>query len=86
MPDEPLCNVVLFNDDETTMEFVVNAFQRFIGVDYDGANKLMLRIHHEGKAVCGTYAREQAEATAASIQAFADAHNQSLECVLEEAR
>ena len=86
MPDEPLCNVVLFNDDETPMEFVVDALQRFIGLDYEGACILMLRVHHEAKAVCGTSSREQAEATVAGIQAFADAHNHLLKCILEEAR
>ena len=85
MPNEPFCNIVFFNDDQTPMEFVVNALQRFVGLDHDGAIKLMLRIHHEGKAVCGTYTREQAEATAAGIQAFADAHNQPLKCTVEEA-
>jgi ATP-dependent Clp protease adaptor protein ClpS len=85
MPNEPLYNVLLLNDDETPMEFVVNVLQRFIGLDYEGACRLMLRVHHEGKAVCGTYTREQAEATVAGIQAFADAHNHPLKCILEEA-
>src|SRR5579872_4748813 len=47
MPNEPLYNVVLHNDDVTPMEFVVQVLQRFIGLDYEGAIKLMLRIHHE---------------------------------------
>lgn len=85
MPNEPPYNVVLLNDDETPMEFVVDALQRFIGLDHDGAIKLMLRAHNEGKAVCGTYTREQAEATAACILAFADAHNHPLKCILERA-
>jgi len=85
MPNEPLCNVVLLNDDETPMDFVVEALQRFIGLDFDGACKLMLRVHHEGKAVCGTYEREGAEATVAGILAFASEHNHPLKCILEEA-
>ena len=85
MTNEPVYNVVLLNDDETPMEFVVNALQRFIGLDYEGACKLMLRVHHEGKAVCGAYTREQAEATVAGIQAFADAHKHPLKCILVEA-
>ncbi len=86
MPNSPLYNVLLLNDDVTPIEFVVNLLQDFFGMDYDGAIKLMLRIHHEGKAVCGTYERDEAEATAAGIQAFAHAHNHPLKCILEEAR
>ena len=85
MPNQPICNVVLVNDDETPMEFVVNVLQRFIGLDYEGACKLMLRIHHEGKAVCGTYEREGAEATVAGILALASEHDHPLKCILEEA-
>jgi ATP-dependent Clp protease adaptor protein ClpS len=85
MPNNPLYNVLLVNDDETPMEFVVEVLQRFIGLDYDGACKLMLRVHHEGKAVCGTYERDGAEATVAGILAFAGNHNHPLKCILEEA-
>ncbi len=85
MPNQPLYNVVLLNDDETPMEFVVNALHRCIGLDYEDALKLMLRVHQEGKAVIGTYERGQAEATAAGILAFAAEHHHPLTCVLEEA-
>ena len=85
MPNEPPYNVVLLNDDETPMEFVVDVLRRFIGLDFEGATKLMLRVHHQGKAVCGTYGREQAEARVAGILAFADAHNHPLKCILEQA-
>ncbi len=86
MPSEPLCNVVLLNDDETPMEFVVEALRRFVGLDFEGACKLMLRVHNEGKAVCGTYQREGAKATVAGILAFAGEHNHPLKCIIEEAR
>jgi ATP-dependent Clp protease adaptor protein ClpS len=85
MPNNPLYSVLLVNDDETPMEFVVHALQRFVGLDYDGACKLMLRVHNEGMAVCGIYTREQAEATVAGILAFASEHNHPLKCTLEEA-
>ncbi len=86
MSNNPLYNVLLLNDDETPMEFVVNVLQRFVGLDFEGACKLMLRVHHEGKAVCGTYEREGAEATVAGILALAHKHNHSLKCIIEEAR
>lgn len=85
MPGEPLYDVVLLNDDETPMGFVVDVQQHFIGLDDEGACQLMLRVHHEGRAACGTYEREGAEATVAGIPAFAGEHNHPLTCVVEQA-
>jgi ATP-dependent Clp protease adaptor protein ClpS len=84
MPNNPRYNIVFFNDDQTTMEFVVHVMQEFLDLDYDEATKLMLRVHHEGKAICGTYERDEAETRVAAIQALADKHNHPLKCILEE--
>jgi ATP-dependent Clp protease adaptor protein ClpS len=86
MPDNALCNIVLFNDDETPMDFVVHVLQEFLDLDFDEANKRMLRVHHEGKAICGTYEREEAETRLTAIIALAAKHNHPLKCILEEAR
>jgi ATP-dependent Clp protease adaptor protein ClpS len=48
--------------------------------------RLMLRVHHEGKAICGTFERDEAETRAAAIQALTHQHNHPLKCTLEEAR
>jgi ATP-dependent Clp protease adaptor protein ClpS len=85
MPNSPLCNVVLLNDDETPMDFVVTVLQDFLGLDLHDATKLMLRVHHEGKAICGTYERAEAERNASDILAFAGKHGHPLKCVLEAA-
>jgi ATP-dependent Clp protease adaptor protein ClpS len=45
----------------------------------------MLRVHHEGKAICGTCEREEAERRIANIQAVAAEHGHPLKCILEEA-
>jgi ATP-dependent Clp protease adaptor protein ClpS len=86
MPNNPHYNVLLLNDDVTTMEFVVHVLQEYLDFGYDDATKLMLRIHHEGKAICGTYERDEAETRAAAILALAHQHNHPLKCILEEAR
>jgi ATP-dependent Clp protease adaptor protein ClpS len=49
------CDVVLLNDDQTPMEFVVVVLERFFGMTRPEAQSQMLRIHHEGRAICGTY-------------------------------
>ena len=86
MPDGPRYNVVLLNDDVTPMEFVVHVLQDYLDLGFDEAEKLMLRVHHEGKAIGGTYERDEAETRLAAILALAHQHNHPLKCILEEAR
>jgi len=85
MPDGSLCNVVLLNDDDTPMDFVVAVLQDFFDLDLHEATKLMLRIHHEGNAVCSTCEREEAERRVSNILAFAAKHGHPLACILQEA-
>ena len=85
MPNSPVCNILLLNDDETPMDFVVWVLQYFFDLDIHEATKLMLRIHHEGKAVCGSCEREEAERRVSNILAFAAKHGHPLKCILEEA-
>ena len=51
----------------------------------DEAITQMLRIHNEGKAICGTYSREEAEKKVADVLAFAAKHKHPLQCILEQA-
>ena len=81
----PLCNIVFYNDDVSPMDFVVHVLQEFFDLDFDEANKRMLRVHHEGKAICGTFERDEAETRLATILALAAKHNHPLKCILEEA-
>jgi ATP-dependent Clp protease adaptor protein ClpS len=85
MPNSPVCNILLLNDDETPMDFVVWMLQYFFDLNFDEANKLMLRVHHEGKVVCGTCERDEAERRVSNILAFAAKHGHPLKCILEEA-
>ncbi|MBO4786445.1 MAG: ATP-dependent Clp protease adaptor ClpS [Prevotella sp.] len=50
-----LYRVLLFNDDVTTMEFVVRVLRQVFHKDEKEATKLMLKVHNEGQAVVGTY-------------------------------
>ncbi len=45
--------VVMLNDDFTPMEFVVLVIQEFFGKDRESATQIMLKIHLDGKGVCG---------------------------------
>ena len=54
-------NVIVWNDPITLMSYVVMVFRQLFGYDETTATKLMLQVHHEGKAVVACEPREKAE-------------------------
>jgi len=78
--------VLILNDDYTPMEFVVNMIEQLFDTDRESAIPLMLRIHNEGIAECGTYSYEIAKAKATQVVAFAREHRHLLQCVIERKR
>jgi len=75
--------VVLLNDDFTPMEFVVLVIQEFFNKDRETATQIMLKIHLQGKGVCGVFSRDVA---ATKVELVLDAARQAghpLQCVSE---
>jgi ATP-dependent Clp protease adaptor protein ClpS len=83
MPNFPCC-VLLLNDNDTPMDFVVIVLERFFGMSHAEAVAHMFRINNEGKAICGAYSREEAEKKVADVLAFAAKHKHPLQCILEQ--
>lgn len=79
-----LYKVVLLNDDFTTMEFVIEVLQTFFAKTPEQAVQIMLKIHHEGSAVCGVYTKDVAETKVAQVSAFSTQHGHPLRCHMEE--
>ena len=52
--------VVMLNDDYTPMEFVIVVLQEFFGKDRESATQIMLKIHLDGRGVCGVYSQDVA--------------------------
>src|SRR5450830_1781309 len=52
--------VVLLNDDYTPMEFVVVVIQEFFNKDRETATQIMLKIHLDGKGICGVFSKDVA--------------------------
>src|SRR5207244_10030123 len=52
--------VVKLNDDYTPMEFVVVIIQEFFAKDRETATQIMLKIHLDGKGVCGVFSKDVA--------------------------
>ncbi len=61
--------VVVWNDPVTLMSYVVWVLRRLFGYDQPTATRLMLQVHHEGRAVVAAAPREQAEVAVAQLHA-----------------
>lgn len=51
-------HVIMHNDDVTTMDFVVMILERIFCKTQAEAETIMLKIHHKGSAIVGTYYRD----------------------------
>ncbi len=78
-----LYQVVLLNDDYTPMEFVVWAIQEYFGKDQETATQIMLKIHIEGRGVCGVFSKDVADAKADQVMSSARRSGHPLQCVAE---
>lgn len=78
-----LYNVILLNDDYTTMEFVVMVIQRYFYRTLAEATRIMLSVHQQGKAVCGLYPYDIAATKLIQVTDFARKNEMPLKCVME---
>ena len=76
--------VVLLNDDYTSMEFVVEVLKKFFHKEFLAAEAIMLKIHIDGEAVCGTYSYDVAQTKVSQVIAYSRKNDQPLMCVLRE--
>ncbi len=79
-----LYKVILFNDDYTTMDFVIEVLQQFFNMNMEQAQTVMLKIHNTGSAVCGMYSRDVAETKVNQVVEYAQQHEHPLRCSMEE--
>ena len=77
--------VLMLNDDYTPMEFVVMVLQQYFQRDLETATLIMLKIHHEGKAVCGVYPKDVAATKVELVVAAARRVGHPLQCTMEAA-
>jgi ATP-dependent Clp protease adaptor protein ClpS len=81
----PMYQVVLLNDDYTPMEFVVMVLQEYFKRDLETATLIMLKIHHEGRGVCGVYSKDVAATKVELVLAAARRGGHPLQCIMEVA-
>ena len=75
--------VVMLNDDYTPMEFVVVVIQEFFSKDLESATQIMLKIHLEGRGVCGVYSKDVAATKVDQVLDAAHKAGHPLQCVSE---
>ncbi len=75
--------VVLLNDDYTPMEFVVVVIQEFFNKDRETATQIMLKIHLDGKGICGVFSKDVAATKVDQVTEVARKNGHPLQCVSE---
>lgn len=75
--------VVMLNDDYTPMEFVVVVIQEYFNKDLETATQIMLKIHLDGRAVCGVYTKDVAATKVDQVLEAAQKAGHPLQCLCE---
>ncbi len=81
----PMYKVVLLNDDFTTMEFVIFILRQYFNKDEVSAMQIMLKVHKEGRGICGIYPKDIAATKVSQVTAHARQEGHPLQCVMEKA-
>jgi ATP-dependent Clp protease adaptor protein ClpS len=67
---EDMCEVVLYNDDHNTMEFVVGCLMQVFAHTMELAVKIMIEAHEKGKAIAEVETESPARLHKEQLQSF----------------
>lgn len=79
-----LYKVIMHNDNITTMDFVVQILVDVFHKSVEDASEIMMKIHTQGKEICGIYPREIAEFRIFRTFQLAKNAHFPLVCTMEE--
>ena len=79
----PLYRIIMWDDDVTTMEFVIRMLLRVIGVEHSEAEKLMFAVHFTGSAHVATLPLERAEFKVQQVHTAAAMEDFPFRCTIE---
>jgi ATP-dependent Clp protease adaptor protein ClpS len=80
-----LYNVILLNDDYTTMEFVMQILETLFQKSPAEAYRIMMHVHRNGRGLAGVYTYEVAETKAEQVASLASEAGYPLRATIEEA-
>ena len=80
-----LWNIVFFNDDYTSMEFVIFVLAKIFHRSTEDALALTLAVHTQGKGIAGTYTFEIAEQKQCEVLLMAKIEEHPLRVEVEQA-
>ena len=80
----PMFKVLLLNDDYTPMDFVVAVLQKFFALSREKATQIMLKVHRDGKGMCGVYPKDIASTKVELVLTHARKAGHPLQCVMEK--
>ena len=75
--------VVLLNDEQTPMAFVVWLLEGVFGKTHEEAIDITLATHRDGRGVCGVYTHEDADQLVKQVMELAREHGHPLQCFRE---
>ena len=79
-----LYKVILSNDDFTPMEFVIVVLLKFFAMNREQATQVMLKVHKEGRGICGVFPKDIAATKVDQVISFARKNQHPLQCGMEE--
>jgi len=80
----PMYKVIMFDDDYTPMDFVVELLKKYFQHDDDSATGIMMHIHKKGLGICGVYPKDIAESKVAQVEAHCRKDEYPLRCSFEQ--
>ena len=81
----PLYKIIMWDDNVTTMEFVIRILINLFSKDYSTAEKLMYEIHLQGAGHVATLPLEQAEFKVEQVHTAAAMEEFPFTCTIEPA-
>lgn len=83
LKEPPLFKIIYFNDDKTTVEFVIESLIDYFDYSVPSAEKITMDIHEAGSAVVAILPYEMAEQKGIEVTVCARAEGYPLQIKLE---